>query len=266
MRPMPWAILGEARTPLELQTAIDTVTENNLAQLASGDIPPLYESGVVYERETRASPPRGVERFQTARDCYLLGHADCDGLAPWRAAELAHHGGELARARVVPSAVGYHVIVEREDGSVEDPSALLGMLDGYALVGDDARPSARARRRRMMAGLVTKGRRLLEQASNAQGAPQRALLAKAATIGRMVNGLERQAAADGEPPLQESELTSSDGSVGLWGIPGTSSSARAGPGVFTGLADAARGAVIGQMFGPLVLGAALLWGLGRHRR
>jgi hypothetical protein len=264
MRPMPWAIVGQATTPHELQVAIDSVVANNLAQLASGDIPPLYESGVVYERETRAAPPRGVERFQTARDCYMLGHADCDGLAPWRAAELIYEG-EPARAKVIPSEVGYHVLVHRGDGSVEDPSALLGMLDGYRLEGTDARPTARARRRRMMAGLVRKGRELVQRAAATQGAPQRALLAKAQQIGRMVNGLERQAAADGEPPLSDAEVEpSDDGSVA--GIVGDDVGNAALSRLFGGLADQGRALVVGQMFGPVVLVGAMLLGLGRRHR
>lgn len=220
---MPYAIVGIARNRRELQDAVDGIVGRNLAQMASGDIPPIYESGVVYERETRSAPPVGVERFQTARDCYLLGHADCDGLAPWRAAE-AIRDGERARAEVIESPSGYHVRVRHEDGSVEDPSALLGMLDGYGLVGDDARPSARARRRRMLASLVRKGERLLNTAANTSGAPQRAALEQARAVSRMIRGHEAQMAADGEPPLTEAEINpprarsnadDADGSVGL---------------------------------------------------
>jgi hypothetical protein len=204
-RPMPFAVLGAATNERELQAAIDATTHISRHQLQTGGIPPLYLSGVVYERETRAAPPVGVERFQSARDAYLLGHSDCDGLAPWRAAEL-QVAGESARAVVVPSSAGYHVIVRRGDGSTEDPSARLGMLDGFGLVGDDATPTAKARRRRFMAALAARGERLLEAAARTQGAPRRALLAQVAATGRALQGMERQAAADGQPPVTDEEV------------------------------------------------------------
>lgn len=207
-RPMGWAIVGQARTVEELQAAIDGTTHANVAQIRAGGVPPLYVSGVVYERETRANAPRGVERFQTANDAYNLGHSDCDGLAPWRAAECIV-AGEKARAKVVKSAVGYHVVVEREDGSIEDPSARLGMLDGYGL-GDatDARPTARARRRRFMVKLANKTQALLGTAATLTGAPQRAVLSQARAAAVALRGFEAQSAADGEPPLSDSELAS----------------------------------------------------------
>lgn len=195
-RPMPWAIVGAAHSVEELQSAIDGLTHANLAQIRAGDIPPLYESGVVYERETRSAAPVGVERFQTARDALYLGHSDCDGLAPWRAAELIHHGSP-ARARVVETNRGYHVVVDREDGTREDPSAILGMLDGYE-VGSDARTTARARRRRMMGAIAKKAKRALERAASTAGATQGAYLRQANALGRQLSGLERQAHADGD--------------------------------------------------------------------
>lgn len=205
MRPMPYAIIGDARSIEELQAAMDATTAINRTQIRRGGIPPLYESGVVYERETRTAPPRGVERFQTARDALLLGHSDCDGLAPWRAAELQEQG-EQARAKVIPSEAGYHVIVEREGGRIEDPSARLGMLDGHGVAGDDARPSARARRRRYMIALAARGERLTRAAASATGATRARLLAEASATGRALAGMERQAQADREPPITDEEI------------------------------------------------------------
>jgi hypothetical protein len=207
---MPWAIVGEARTVEELQSAMEATHHANVAVLKSGTIPPLYLSGVVYERETRANIPKGVERFQTARDAYMLGHSDCDGLAPWKSAENVV-AGRRSRPKVVPSSCGYHVIVENADGTREDPSARLGMLDGFDLVGDDARPTARARRRRMVARLTAKAERLIGQAARQTGAPQRESLAAASRLARVIRGHETQMHADGEPPITDHEVEAAGG-------------------------------------------------------
>jgi hypothetical protein len=194
---MPWAIVGAAYNQGELQAAMEGLVIANEAQLETGGIPPLYHSGVVYERETRSRHPVGVERFQTARDAFKLGHADCDGLAPWRVAELRREG-EDARVRVVRSPnVGYHVVVVREDGRIEDPSAKLGMLDGVG-VGDDPRQSARSRRRRRMGALKAKLQRLAQEAqrvsaSSPYGMAIRAALSEGTA---QLRGLQAQDAAD----------------------------------------------------------------------
>lgn len=196
---MPYAIVGAATSERELQAAMDALVAINRSQLESGDIPPLYESGVVYERETRAAPPVGVERFQSARDCYLLGHADCDGLAPWLAAEYQLEGTDC-RARVVRSrGVGYHVLVEFEDGTREDPSAKLGMLDGVG-VGENASVTARARRRRRIRALATRLKSLAKKAAELpKNSPQSRAIREALDVGvRELRGLAKQEAADRE--------------------------------------------------------------------
>jgi hypothetical protein len=86
--------------------------------------PSLYESGVVYRRE-----PRGREWWQSAADA--LGvvserSGDCEDLAAYRAAELRVYEDDHAIVRVVPTKRGsFHAIVEREDGTLEDPSRIL---------------------------------------------------------------------------------------------------------------------------------------------
>jgi len=93
-------------------------------ELLSGGFPPLYESGVRYRRE-----PRGSERWQTPSQTLARGEGDCEDLAAWRAAELRVSGEDLAaRAVVVRSGPRtWHAVVQRGDGSFEDPSAALGM-------------------------------------------------------------------------------------------------------------------------------------------
>lgn len=88
------------------------------------ELPPLYESGIVYRRE-----PRGREWWETAAD--ILGlvedrSGDCEDLAAYRAAELRYFDGEFATVRVLRTSRGsFHAVVEREDGEIEDPSKIL---------------------------------------------------------------------------------------------------------------------------------------------
>ena len=98
-------------------------------------IPLLYDSGVVWKRDTCNAPgvPGACERFLSPLQVLREGKAgDCDDLGPWRAAEmLLGLGGPRdvdARAVAIPSpGIGWHVVVRRGDGSIEDPSQILGM-------------------------------------------------------------------------------------------------------------------------------------------
>jgi len=92
------------------------------------EMPPLYETGVVYRRE-----PKGREWWESASD--VLGvitdrSGDCEDLAAFRAAELRYYDGVDARVRVVPTRRGnFHAVVELPDGSIEDPSRVLAYLE-----------------------------------------------------------------------------------------------------------------------------------------
>ena len=89
--------------------------------------PRLYRAGVRYQEE----PDDGIEEFASIPAIYARGWGDCDDLAPARVAELREQG-EKATIRVQWRASPnghklYHVLVRRGDGSIEDPSAILGM-------------------------------------------------------------------------------------------------------------------------------------------
>lgn len=92
--------------------------------------PKLYESGVRYIRE-----PLGTEYFQNIPSVMKTGGADCEDLASWRVAELIMQGEMAVPAvKVTVKDDGfrlYHIQVRRGDGSIEDPSALLGMKTRY---------------------------------------------------------------------------------------------------------------------------------------
>lgn len=106
---------GEALHVLRALVAI------NLDQIRAGGIPPLYRSGVRYQRE------KGTEDWLSARDALALGVADCEDLACWRVAELQAAGekARIAVKRVSPRLT--HILVIRPGGRLEDPSARLGM-------------------------------------------------------------------------------------------------------------------------------------------
>lgn len=102
--------------------------------------PPLYRANVRYENEpawTFQNEP--VEEFALIPVVLGRGWGDCDDLSPWRVSELQNHG-EKAKIRIqwkrpvnkagVP--IGrklFHIVVRRADGSIEDPSAKLGMYE-----------------------------------------------------------------------------------------------------------------------------------------
>lgn len=102
-----------------LWALVDAVATINVALL--GEVPPLYRSGVRYRRE-----PSGVESLVTAPVVYRRGHGDCGHLVAWRLAEL-RRAGERVTPRFTWRGRAYHVVIRRADGTVEDPSLLLGM-------------------------------------------------------------------------------------------------------------------------------------------
>jgi len=98
---------------------------------ANPGFPSIYDSGVRYLRDaehgSQASPDN--ELWLTIPDAVRYGGADCKVLAAWRAAELLEQG-ELAAPFLIEPPPGsrlWHVVVRREDGTLEDPSKILGM-------------------------------------------------------------------------------------------------------------------------------------------
>lgn len=112
----------------ELLAALAAVTAIGVLEIGWLQLPPLYASGVRYATEVCRAPavPGACERFLTPAQCYAEREGDCASLASWRAAELLVRG---ERARAIPqrSRAGWHVVVVRADGSIEDPSRILGM-------------------------------------------------------------------------------------------------------------------------------------------
>ena len=93
-------------------------------------VPLLYSSGVRYREEPWNARGARIEEFADIPTVYARKWGDCDDLAPIRVAELRAMG-EPAKIRIswktLPSGRLFHVTVRRGDGSIEDPSKILGM-------------------------------------------------------------------------------------------------------------------------------------------
>lgn len=95
-------------------------------------IPPLYHSGVRYERE----PWTDREEFADILTVLKRRWGDCDDLAAWRVAELREQGEKGADVRIYwrpphqrkpGKPMVMHVQVRRANGDIEDPSRFLGL-------------------------------------------------------------------------------------------------------------------------------------------
>src|SRR5271155_1932538 len=88
--------------------------------------PPLYAAGVPYVVE-----PPGRDNWQDIPRTLALKEGDCEDLATWRIAELRVRHGEDALPHITAKKIGdftlFHILVRRGDGSIEDPSRILGM-------------------------------------------------------------------------------------------------------------------------------------------
>lgn len=120
-----------ARIEIILRT-LEALTVTNIAYLTSYPVPPLYRSGVRYLERV---PCVDGECWQDAALTYKTQAGNCKELSSWRVAELII-AGEDARHRVTRTSVTrehdgivvtYHVTVRRGNGTIEDPSRLLGM-------------------------------------------------------------------------------------------------------------------------------------------
>jgi hypothetical protein len=94
--------------------------------LARNPVPALYDVGIRYKEQ-----PEGVEDWYDIPTAIYEGRCDCKSLACWRIAEL-RNAGVNATVDVMPQAIEggmwlYHIRVVFPDGTIEDPSLILGM-------------------------------------------------------------------------------------------------------------------------------------------
>ncbi len=109
-----------------LRCLLDCLTALNVSYLTYGAkriIPPLYDSGVYYERTVI---------WDTIPGLYRRGYGDCKSLTAALLAQYTKQGIECApvfRFRERPDrsgALDFHILVQTENG-FEDPSKVLGM-------------------------------------------------------------------------------------------------------------------------------------------
>jgi hypothetical protein len=86
-------------------------------------LPPLYASGVQYRLEPNHGD--GWEDFANPWTTYARGWGDCDDLVLWRLVELLVAGERVSATRAEWVHPTVHVLVRRQDRSLEDPSVIL---------------------------------------------------------------------------------------------------------------------------------------------
>lgn len=128
------AVPDAALKPDVLNASLEAVTRTNEHLLASQAVP-LADEAIAEGVKWKPEPP-GDEHFDHAETVIRRGHGDCDDLAPYKAASLRHTGEDPdARAIVIRSGpTRWHAVVERGDGSIDDPSADAGMYEYHAPV------------------------------------------------------------------------------------------------------------------------------------
>jgi len=113
--------------PEVINAALEAVTRLDEHMIRSGESPTSHEL-VASGAKWRPEPP-GDEHFDHGKTIAARGWGDCDDWAPLHAATLRASGEDPgASAIVVPSGKNmWHAIVQRSDGSYNDPSADAGM-------------------------------------------------------------------------------------------------------------------------------------------
>ena len=95
----------------------------NLRQMSVGRWPDIYSSGIRYQREAM-----GEEEWQTAEVLLRKKRGDCEDIASYTVAYYRTTGIDpFANIGMKRSSTGWHIIVVRGDGRIEDPCVALGM-------------------------------------------------------------------------------------------------------------------------------------------
>lgn len=112
-----------------LNDYLATLVRRNVRLLeAYPDIPLLYQAGIRYQHE-----PPGVEKWQAIDRMLTTKQGDCEDLACALTAELiVRRGDKNAKPILTSRAMGnnarmYHIRTMHGDGTIEDPSKVLGM-------------------------------------------------------------------------------------------------------------------------------------------
>jgi hypothetical protein len=114
-------------TPEVVEPVLEAVTRLNEHMIRTGQSPTSHEAlaaGAIWRPENM-----GDEHFDHGGTIASRGWGDCDDWAPLHAATLRANGTDPgAKTIMVPSGPStFHAIVQRSDGSIEDPSVAAGM-------------------------------------------------------------------------------------------------------------------------------------------
>ena len=104
--------------------ALEALVNIDRIEIRKKRLPPLYKAGVRYVRE------EDTEVWQDAITILRNREGDCEDLACYRIAELRNNGKKVQpyiRYKVGKDGYIYHVMVLRANGTLEDPSRILGM-------------------------------------------------------------------------------------------------------------------------------------------
>lgn len=114
-----------------LKAYLEGIVLVNRVILRTQPMPELYKSGVRFRSEPSKQQWDYVPNFLALIE---QGYGDCAPLTAARVAEL-QHAGERASVKVYwrpeRSPIPFHAQVRRADGTVEDPSRLLGMAGAH---------------------------------------------------------------------------------------------------------------------------------------
>ncbi len=124
-----------------LQGVLDALQAHNEDYLRANEgTPRIFSSGIRYRPERSED-----EEFWNIPRILKAGGDDCDGIAPWRAAEIVVREGDSARCyphwTLKPGGgQSYHILVERRSRrtgrlTVEDPCQRLGMSQLHRFAG-----------------------------------------------------------------------------------------------------------------------------------
>lgn len=122
--------IGDDFAPVErawfIKSAIEGFARGCMPAFARWNLPPLYDSGVVFRL-----PPEhgsGVEKMQTPLQTHRAGWGDCDRLLIWWLCER-WHSRQPATCSTIFLGGNMHVLGRKswdESGQLEDPSLRLG--------------------------------------------------------------------------------------------------------------------------------------------
>jgi len=115
------AQIAVPRDPIAIGYALEGLVALDSYLIDKHRLPHIRQSGAVYKREKH-------EDWRSALEVVHEGWGDCEDLASYHAAWLRVHRGEPARVLLKwtgPKTM--HCVVQRYDGSIDDPSLWLGM-------------------------------------------------------------------------------------------------------------------------------------------